>query len=349
MQAGTQVGLAYDYLIFRNDWKYSEPFTRLLRIAGARSGIFECLDDAASATVTVPIDKFLREVRTDRIPGYALDCAVYGNRLYTCTESGLFESVLPGEHFSSSFNPQLQLLDFRVLNVDTLGGRLVASGADRGAFQRQINLGSGEGWIEDAVVAPSQIDDYSRRVSFANYSVLNYTGEVAPTLIRTQTARRRTSEAATYDETVIDGYEAPATIDEQLAGALDHDETAADFKVVGNSNNQLLVRNAGRYKVVSLYTDPNAVTKAKISTRYRRNAVRPDLAESTLLTHRLRAGFLMEQFEGVGLITERGSYSLVNESVSRVRTFPRSKFYHDAFATISSTHIDLVGFLEPNI
>lgn len=345
-ESDKRLGLAFDYLIFRTDWKYSEPFTRLANIPAAREGIFACLDDPQSSTITVPVDQILTEVTTDQVPGYVLDCAVYGNRIFTCTESGLFETVLPSQNFRDGYNPQVQLLDFRVFNIDTLGSRLVTSAGDRGVFDREITFGLGSEWTTDSNTAPKQIDDYSRRVSFASYSVLNYKGLPAPSLIRTRTERRRMTEDASYEETVIDGYEAPAEITEQVAGALDGDEAAIDFRVVGNSNNQLLVRNSGRYRVVSLYTDPRTETRARVSNRYRRNSVSPELANTTLLTHRVRAGFLMEQFDAVGIITERGSYDLIQGSTQRVRTFPRSKFYHDAFATVSSSHVDLVGFLE---
>lgn len=345
-ESDAHLALVYDYLVFRNDWKYAEPFTRLAQVDSVRDALFACLDTPNPVVVNISVDHLATPLETDRIPGFLLDSAVYGNRLFTSTEYGLFETVLPSENFGDLDNPLLQVADSRVFNIDTLGGTVIASGGDAGLYQRSITFGNGAEWVRDAERPMTRIDDYSRRASFASYSVLNYKGESSPTLIRTITERRRENDDDQFESTVIDSYKPPTQIVDQVVDSVSARGRGSDFKVIGNSNNQLLVRNSGAYDVVSLFTDRNQATKTKRNPRYRSRAVDAEMANSTLLTHRLRAGFLLEQFDGACILTEKGSYSVVGEPQSRVRTFPRSKFYHDCFAAISPSSVDLVGFIE---
>lgn len=342
-ELGPSRALLIDNLIFRNDWKHAEQFRRWVHLRGARNALLD--EHANDVYHEIHVGASALKVNTDSVPGYLLDCNIYGNRLFSATESGLYETFLPPQRFSEEYHPLLPIMETRVFGVDARGSRIVAAAGEQGLFERRINLGDGEAWATQAAEQRAvRIDDYSRRASFANYSVLNYKGDPNPSLIRTHTSTT-TNERSGFSETLVDGFEQPTSIDEKLEAVMGDTELDAN-RVYGNSGNRLLVANRRHARVVNLYTDTNHEVRLSENRYFRETAIDHTKITSSLATYRLRSGFLLEMFSGVNLITTSGSYDVYTEPCLRIRTFPASRRYFDAFAAISENYVDLVGFLE---
>lgn len=353
----TQV--AADFLIFRNDWKISEQFQEVSRIPEATSALFnfdggnrfvELTDVPVEASATIAHD------------GYLLDIEVYANRLYAATESGLFETAFD-PRFPEANNPLHQVDDKVATSVAAKAGKVAASFGDSGLKTRDVTFGSGPEWWRDAQAANLQtIDDLSVAVDFAHYSLLNYRPGAEPSFIRAHTSQIPATGQERYDRTVIDKYDRALTFESELAEAISakgyvdvhgshatskpQERPQGDVRVLGNSNFHLLTLSQSGPAVVNVSAYKDEPVKVRRNRQFSSTKVNVEQLQRTLSTQPLSSGFLLESFDGVGLVTKRGSYSLIDEPRVRVRTFPRARRHQDCFIAIGDNYIELVGFAE---
>lgn len=358
-EAGHQVAVASDYLIFRNDWKYSAQFTDLIRLPQVASGLFDFFGDDEVLTVAIR-DSAVRSSGTTSHSGYVLDTEVYANRIYSASEEGLFETEF-NPNFPETENPMLQTTDQPALAVAARSGKVAVSLGSEGLLTRDITLGHGDGWWSVAEQEKFETaDDYSLGVSFSSFNLLNYRGEDAPHFLRAKTRRVPPQGNGQYDETVIDEYEpavnllAPVTqvlksgdkveIDDKSAIATH--EGRGNIRVVGNSGYHLLVTDSDGSAVVNISAFDKKPLQLRQDPKFSQKRIDSSLVSEALSTQTLRSGFLLETFDKTGIITERGSHVLIDDSRVRIRSFPRSKRHHDCFLAVGEDFVELVGFIE---
>ena len=345
---GHAVAVAADYLIFRNDWKASGQFGDLLQIAGFRALFLAFLEGKSSLT----LDLQLETKGSGNAPvheGYALDTVAYGNRLLSATDSGLYETEFDPA-FPDSDNPTLRLSDNPAYSIAARNGQFVVSQGDAGLTTREIAFGDGAEWWRAAEQQPLElVDDYSQRVAFSSYNVLNYRGEPAPTYLEAKTERVKATGSSRFDSTRIVGFKDPSTIEGILFASSDGASTTdigPGRYVIGNAGYRLLVRDGDSVSVINLSNFKKNGVEASRNSAYKPNRLDVELANSALSTSSLSSGFLVETFGSVGLITERGSHVIIDEPRNRVRTFPTSRRYQDAFLAVDDSFVELVGFID---
>ena len=175
-EAGHQVAVASDYLIFRNDWKYSAQFTDLIRLPQVASGLFDFFGDDEVLTVAIR-DSAVRSSGTTSHSGYVLDTEVYANRIYSASEEGLFETEF-NPNFPETENPMLQRQINPCSGCEIRQSRSVARQQRivtprHNAARRHMGTVGGASRSRKNLRPP---DDYSLGVSFSSFNLLNYRG-----------------------------------------------------------------------------------------------------------------------------------------------------------------------------
>lgn len=358
--AGKHVGVAADYLIFRNDWKASAQFNDLMGIKPVRDGLFGAIRTASSITFELP-HLHERSTGTEPHEGYLLDTAVYGNRVFSATESGVFETEFNPE-YPDSTNPTVQIHDRHVSSVEAYASTIAISAGDSGLLKRNIEFGYGAAWASHVDGSPLElIDDFSLHSSFSSYNILNYRGAMAPSFLRAQVRHDPPSGTDKYARAVVSRYERPALIEgavhehfrKRVASSRSTENpdnvspsNLADVEVIGNSNYHLLVRSGTDTAILNVSAFDGKPVEVKYNSAFGRDESRLELASRALTTQALRSGFLVETFDSTGLITQKGSYVLIDEPRVRIRSFPKSKRHDDMFIAIGDDFVELVGFTD---
>jgi hypothetical protein len=351
-ERGVAARLLSEYLIFRNDWKVGDQFQSLQRIQPVRDGLLsEALGGDDSVTLVSSLMPQPVPSR-QRYEGYLLDIAVTGNRIFSATTQGLFETEFNPEHPDDD-NELIRNVEGRVNTVAINGNRAAIAMEEEGLRTGEIQFGGGAEWAAHAT-SFATIDDYALAASFSSYNLLNYRGESTPQFLRAKKRREPAVGAQAYDRTVIVEHERPVSIAKPLADAANmvrRSNTSMDpdnLYVVGNSNFRLLVSDGIEYAaVINLGWGSPAERRGIAPNReFTRASLNGRAVAAASSTQELKSGFVLEGFDNIGLMTEHGLYQMPGREVLRTRTFPRSRRHADTYAVVSNGHVEIVGFLE---
>jgi hypothetical protein len=106
------------------------------------------------------------------------------------------------------------------------------------------------------------------------------------------------------------------------------------------------VKNQGSHSVVNVSAFAKKPVQVRPDQGFRSDRIESAFLDETLSTQALRSGFLLETFGATGLVTERGTYSIISDPRVRLRSFPRSKRHNDCFVAVGEDFVELVGFIE---
>lgn len=331
-----------DLLLMRNDWLHSAQHGSLMRSTGVRRALLEPIADGDRVIE-------IESLSVDAVPspdhdGYLLDVAVYANRVFMATSAGLFETEFNPE-YADKGNPTIQTSSASTTSIAVRGSMLAASQGESGLVVRGVELGHGaEWWRRAQAETPRRVDDYSLHVAHTTYDLANYRGAIAPTLLRADTAQVQGN--GRFPETVVSDYDDGQPIDDLVRRHLEDessDGAAESFRVVGNLGHRLLISSDDRAEVANLAAYPGKDVEVNRNGSYRPSKIDPRSVRDALRTHPMRSGFLLEGFNDTAIVTDEGSFRLIDEPRARLRTFPGSRRYNDCFAAIGDGFVDLVG------
>lgn len=348
-----------DYLVFRNDWKRSSPFKDLTRLPSVTKALFAPFGESDLIQVNGG-GGHLHLSNSEASEGFLVDAEVYGNRIYTASDAGLFETEF-NPNYPEAGNPTIQVTDQPAHSVSVKSGTMAVALGTHGLHTRDVGLGNGDLWPHFAENENlNRIDDFSLTASFSSYHLLNYKGESSPSFLRAETQKAAPRNGGQFDNVVIKKHQPAVDLDSDLAlvlgpeeGSRTHkrspaqtDELPNEAHVVGNSEYRLLISRRSQSEVVNVSAFDDKEVELKSNKKYSPDEIDSNLVSAALSTQTLRSGFLLETFDRVGIITERGSYTLMNEPSVRVRSFPRSTRHADCILSVGEDFIELVGFIE---
>lgn len=353
-QRGAASRLLSEYLIFRNDWKVGEQFRSFQRIDGL---VPTLVNQAVGEEETTVFESSLNPSpipNTDRIEGYLLDIAVTGNRIFSATTEGLFETEFNPE-FPETENDTVRNVEGRVNSVAINGSRAAIAMEEAGLRTGEIEFGGGRDWASQST-SFEIIDEYAINASYSSYNLLNYNGEKTPEFLRAKKTHIPATGKQAFGRTVIVEHEKPVSIAAPLAEAAlstlrkNSRIEVDDLYVVGNSNFRLLVSDGVEYAaVINLGWGSPAERRGIAPNReFKQSDLDAKSIAAASTTQELKSGFVLEGFDYLGLMTEHGLHQMPGEAVLRTRTFPRSRRHADSYAVVRNHHVDLVGFLELN-
>jgi hypothetical protein len=179
-RASARYSVAADYAIFRNDWKGSEQFKRLLTMTDFTEALYGEFGDT-NESATMILDSYNPvPVPSDSVPGRLLDASVYANRIYMASTDGLFETRFNPDKPQYS-HPVVRRLDHQVSAINAKYSVIIASADDRGLLFAPVNFDDTNWWRQDQAFVT--IAERSCRNSFASFNVLNYSDDSFPTLL----------------------------------------------------------------------------------------------------------------------------------------------------------------------
>jgi hypothetical protein len=350
-QHGPHLAFLSNQLVLRSERKASSDFVALRGLPDVFAALLEPILSEPDTVLSIegaPIEV----APIERIPGHVLDTQVYGNRVFSATDEGIYETQFSPK-FPSSDSPLLQLTSHPSTSIISGAGRIAASLGEGGLISRAVDFGDGASWwvyADELNARPQKLADYSRRVSRSSVHLLNYGESSIPTFFYADTV---TQQSGAFRESITTDYHAGDRIDHQLRDLLlepSGDATDAqpdDFRVYGNANYRLLARAAGKTNIVGLLPDAK---KKSVSVRHDRTYAKSErlaLGDGPPLSvHALASGIAIETFEGLSVLGAEGIYSIEREQCVQVRTFPHSKRYRDTLVAVCEDHLDLVGFVE---
>lgn len=348
-----------DYAIFRNNWKASDQFRRVIEVDSIRRSFFADFpeSDAPLATEISSLD--MLPSRSDAIPGFILDVSLYADRIYAGSSEGLFESRFDPKHPDSK-NPVVPRLQNEVSAVNAKNSVVNSSTGDTGLMFSHVDFGEGRWWERTPKI--SRTADVSYYNSFASYHVLNYANEAFPTFLRAETAKRPTSpDGSGYQESRVLRYHDQADISLMASVAIDkarrvkfsesqslakRDEPESVVRVLGNSEGRLLLHWHDTLRVVDISAQTGRDISARPDPKYGEHREDHIAPSSVLRTYAIESGFLVEVFNEIRLITPGGSYRVASEEAARIRTFVYSRRYQDMALIVGEENVTLLGFIE---
>jgi hypothetical protein len=348
-----RLSVVSDYLVFRSDWKIGEQFKRLLEIPGIEQ---DFLADFTAQEIVIPLAGVTPiPIPSERIPGFALDAAIYGNRVYVGSTAGLFETRFNPDRPAES-NPVVPQLDHRVNSVTAKYSAINCSAGDEGLWFSRIHFGDTDSWWDEKRQL-KRMAEVSRGNSFANMNLLNYTDDAFPLFLRSETVKEAPHDRAMFDEWQITGYETPTNIggitksavvgaksaSQSVGRNLTQDGDSGDIQVLGNSNHRLLVALQDSLRVVDISARRGREIEAKSDIAFHGLSAIHVNPYSILGTHAFGRGFLVELPNEVRLINSQGSYVLIDEPVARIRTFAHSRRHREVILLVRETGISLIG------
>jgi hypothetical protein len=345
-----------EHLLFRNDWKASEQFKRMLEIPNLRKAFAQSIRECSENVLTVPAS--IGEVSaTEFAPGVLLDAEVYANRVYMATTEGLFESYFsPKDPLAPE--PLFLRLEHRVSRVVARYGSVNAAAEDSGLWFAQLLFGDDR--LLDGENEPFQrIADQSLSVSFSSRNLLNYTDEPIPNFLRANAVRERLHSNANWEEWRVMGYEQPTNISRLTNSALRSGSrrialndlgpvTDPDEPVValGNWDYRLLLAWQGVLNTVNLSAYDERDIEARSGSFHRVAIDNINPQADILSTYPVAGGFLVELFDCVLLVTQHGAQTFYDGPAARIRTFLKSRRYQDVAAITGEHGISLVGSFD---
>lgn len=343
-----------DFLVFRNDWKASEQFERLMSLPGMEKS-FIANFPRGGEEIVLPLEGLSPvPISGDHVPGVILDSTIYADRVYTGSTQGLFETRFDADS-PTSVNPLVSRMGKRVGTVTAGYSAVNGSAGDDGLWFGPMKFDGGPWWDEKSSFR--QVAEFSKGNSFAGVNLLNYTDEAFPGFLRSETVKDRPRGNLEYEERRITGYERPTNIGGLMTSALishlkiryDTDQLPFDgfedsVEVLGNSDQRLLVAWGESLRVVDLSLHRGRDLKAKPDKSFRDIADLDIDPYAILDTHAFGKGFLVELSDEVRLINSQGSFTLISGPVARIRTFARSKRYKEVALLVRETGVSLLGF-----
>lgn len=337
-----------EHLVFRSERKSSHEFQNLFAIPSVRREFFAPL--TASTEVVVPIDiSDFRQASIEATPGNLTDTVAYGNRLFTTSDAGVFETQFDSRYDEGS--PLLQVHAAPATAIVAGNGQFAVSLGEVGLVSREVGFGDGDQWIDSAREGVLEtLAPYSRTVARSSVHLVNYGESPVPDFIRATTHLERRSNG--FTENIITEFGEPSSLDESLQRAIGPALTVDDvragegFDVLGNANYRLLVQIGDEVSVLNMLATRDRALRV---TPYRRIDVGyaiPRTLSRTLSTQALRSGFLVEHVGGVHVLGDFGVVELADELVVQARTFPASRRYVDTVALVREDSLDLVGFVD---
>jgi len=115
-------------------------------------------------------------------------------------------------------------------------------------------------------------------------------------------------------------------------------------QVLGNSESHLLTSWQQKLRVLGLRASEGRTPDARISHGYRQAELSRVDPELILETYPINRGFVVELPDSLRLITQDGSYPLMNGPVARVRTFINSLRHKEVIATVEEDSVSMIGF-----
>jgi hypothetical protein len=345
-----------EHLLFRNDWKASEQFRRMLEIPSLRKLFAQSIRECSKNVVVVPAS-IGGASATESAPGVLLDAEIYANRVYLATTEGLFESYFsPKDPLNSE--PLFARLEHRVSRVAARYGSVNAAAEDKGLWFAQLTFGE-DRLPEGESERFQRIADQSLSVSFSSRNLLNYTEDPIPAFLRANAVRERLHTNANWEEWRVLGYERPTDISRLARFALrsasrrialkdagsvvDVDESVT---ALGNWEYRLLLAWQGALHTVNLSAYDEHDIEARSGSFHRVDISNIDPEADILSTYPIAGGFLAELFDRILLITPNGAQAFFAGPAARIRTFLKSRRYQDVAAVVEEHGVSLVGSFD---
>lgn len=359
-QTNKALAILCECLLFRNDWKFGQPFRKLISVEGVLPALLRDYSfDQREVVVQLPSVP-VEEARMESAPGLALDTHLYANRVYVASTEGLFESYFDPQHPRTPYSA-VQHLDVRTAKVSARYLSLNASAEDEGLWFAPIR--AGDDWRSSLPnkLSMSRVAGYSLAASFASRNLLNYKDSPTPGFLRAQAVKERPHQWAAYDDWRVLRYEPERDIQRlalralrtqskvSLASAEELGATSlseAPPAVLGNSEYRLLVHWQEQLRVIDVSAHPGKDVEARPDRQFAQLQLSRASPDEVLEVYPIAGGFLAELFSEVRLLTPRASYLLFDESAARIRTFPQSRRYRDVALIVGEDSCNLVGFLE---
>jgi hypothetical protein len=354
-ETGSTTAVVLEYLLFRNDWKASEQFRRILEIPTLKRRFVQSIRSCRDV-ITIP-EALTEAVSIEATPGILLDTEIYANRVYLATTEGLFES-----YFNSKLarvdQPMVARLGHRTRQVCARYGSVNAAAEEEGLWFAPVLFGE-ERWQENGETSFERIAESSLSASFSSRNLLNYTEDPTPAFLRAEAVREKLHARANWDEWRVVSYQRPADITQltELAlrsahrvefGAADAAVRAEDGSItaLGNWDYRLLLSwgrslhtiNLSAYEEHDIEARPGSFNQVDI------DGIDPSV--DILSTYPIAGGFLVELFDRILLITPTGAHAFFQGAAGRIKTFTQSRRYQDVALIVEENGLSLIGSFQ---
>lgn len=346
MASDKHVQVLANQLILRSQRKSSRDFKEMTALQSVRRELFAPLQGQSELVVTLDAS-MLSPAPVERLPGNVTDTVVYGNRLFTATDSGTYETRLEPQQQARHQVPLLQVTDAPTTSVVAGAGQLAASLGERGLVAREVHFGEGEGWYEEAERATVKpLAPYSRSISSSSVHLLNYGEAPVPDFIKAD--RPRASRGSDSGERMVTKYEAPRPLTSTLTDAIGEGLSFGrdDVEVLGNASYRLLVRVRDEVEIVNIQAFDDRPLRLQKKDKLNLSQENARSLRNTISTQALSSGFLVEHLNGVHVFGTFGAVELADEMIVQARAFPNSRRYGDTVALIREDRLDLIGFVD---
>jgi len=349
---GEHLAVLSEQLVLRSERKFSREYRQMMSLPGVADAVLKPLQDG-SPTLIAPGLKFRRADLDEAVPGNVVDVAVYGNRIFTATDEGLFEAQY-NPNFPLSRSPLLNVIEAETTSVVAGSGIVAVSADGEGLLSRDIEFGDADEWWRSAGNnSPiTRVADYSRGVSRSYEHLLNYaeSGELA--FIR---ADSEYETRGTFREKVVRGYRPAVNISENVVKVVEESarrsnspnvqfDWDSEVRVRGNANYRLLVETPVGPQVVDVRAFRGKAVEFALDGKFDFDPQLSDVVSRAVTVGALHSGFLIESLENVSVLGENGSFVLIDEPRVQVRTFPNSKRYDDTVLAVADDFVEIIGF-----
>jgi hypothetical protein len=342
----TDVGTVLSLLLFRNDWKASALFRRLVQVERVQRELDKVIGAIADEDLTFDPDEVFVDESDDLLDGTLMHANVYADRLYLSTTGGLFDANL-GWDAGELVLPEnaRQRLDRRTVSSTIGYGLINVSCEERGLFTSFDEFGWG-GW--NGTSSLERTDDVSFGTSWLGTSLLNYRGDDVR-LLQGETEEVDGANSRRERQRLIVEYgERRDLLDvvvSDLAAWSRRNKVPApeELRLVANLGAKFVVEADEKTLLIQLVGawEPDPTVRAVKEL--------PTAGESVLSAARLAGGIVLESESSVMLWHDDGITELLALPAIRVRTFPNSIRYRDMAIVVSEGAIHLIGVYAPEI
>lgn len=339
---GPEVAALANYCLWRNDWRTANSTQTLVSVPAIRKALRD-LGASAGGTISVELKpQPLAIVGSLSTEKHLLDVQIYANRVYLATTEALFESYIKPEHPADE-RETWPLLEHRVADVEARHGAVFAAAEEDGLWLSTINFDE-DAWRP--VHQPERVGEEAHRLSWTHRSLLAYTSQPLPDLLRTQGHDVRPHGNARFTAFAIESVEQDTSLGDVVSSTLADRRARMPDDVpvaLGNSNYRLLMAWQEDWQVIDLRAFSGQALKAKPDQGFNSTLQPPVPSNAVLQTYGVQSGFVVETFDSVHLITASGVQLLLNEQAARVRTYPDSVRHKDVVSVMTDDALHLLG------
>gem|GEM_PF-6804503 len=316
------------HLFSRNDWLRGEQFKSLLSNVSISKAFLSALKDFPE-NIELPSNNFIEHVGKTGV-SKLLDTTIYNRRIYLGNEQGSYYLDLEwSDRFIKQNKAAEKQHDATCVQINVSHGAVNLSCREDGLFTRFDDFNKLESNQYSNEFRPAPMSNTSFRTGWLNSQLVNYSSQTESMALKVRYSDEKVADADTQEKIAIGFEDNPILLKRDSSNALFTSNTENSL-LIQTVNQELLQINVKR-------EDLNPNQKEKILYQF---------LERIFDIKKLNQSFVIELYDSVQLLNKNKLFSLVDEEILSMKTYPNSRRYKNLTTIVTEEGVYIISIVD---